>query len=90
MAAKEFTIDDLRRILRDAAGEPEGEVDLDSDILDVTFIDLGYDSVALLETSRRIELERSVELGDSTVNDAHTPRALLAVVNGQLGAAAAV
>jgi act minimal PKS acyl carrier protein len=86
MAAKEFTIDDLRRILRAAAGE----VDLDSDILDVTFIDLGYDSVALLETSRRIELERSVELGDSTVNDAHTPRALLAVVNGQLGAAAAV
>lgn len=91
MAAQEFTIDDLKRVLRAAAGEGEGEaVSLDSDILDVSFEELGYDSLALLETSRRIELEHGIELSDSMVTDAETPRALLAFVNKELGATASV
>jgi minimal PKS acyl carrier protein len=91
MAANEFTIDDLRRVLRESAGDAEDQaVSLDSDILDVTFADLGYDSLALLETSRRIELEHRIELADSMVTDAETPRSLLVFVNDSLGSRAAV
>lgn len=82
MANHEFTLDDLRRILRAAAGEDEG-LDLDGDILDAMFIDLGYDSLALLETAGRIERERGIQLHDSTITDARTPRTLLAAVNQQ-------
>ncbi|WP_433889453.1 acyl carrier protein [Streptomyces sp. CA-111067] len=81
----ELTIEDLKRILREAAGEDEG-IDLDGDILDLTFEDLGYDSLALLETGSRIEREHGIELEDTTVSEVDTPRALLAVVNGQLAA----
>jgi act minimal PKS acyl carrier protein len=83
MLTREFTIDDLRRVLRAAAGEVDG-VDLDADILDVPFDTLGYDSLALLETGSRIGRERGIELADSTISDAATPRALLASVNEQL------
>lgn len=85
MAGTELTIDDLKRILREAAGEEEG-IDLDGDILDVTFEDLGYDSLALLETGSRLEREHGIELEDTTITVAETPRALLAVVNEQLTA----
>ncbi|WP_327142186.1 acyl carrier protein [Nocardia sp. NBC_01327] len=75
-----FTLDDLTRILEEGSGAPE-EVDLASDILDLTFEDLGYDSLAMLETASRVEREFGVTLEDSTVIDANTPRALLAAVN---------
>jgi len=88
VAIREFTIDDLRRILRAAAGQDE-EVELDADILDLSFEELGYDSLALLETGGRIERERGIALADSTITDAATPRALLAVVNEHIAASAA-
>ncbi len=85
MSNHEITIDDLRRILRVAAGQDES-TDLDGDILDVTFNALGYDSLALLETAGRIEREwgGGSKLDDATIIDAQTPRALLAAVNEQL------
>ncbi|MET9219513.1 acyl carrier protein [Streptomyces sp. NPDC088197] len=85
MAGPELTIEDLKRILREAAGESEG-IDLDGDILDQTFEDLGYDSLALLETGSRIEREHGIELEDTSITVVETPRALLAVVNEQLAA----
>ena len=88
MALQEFTIEDLKTMLRAAAGEEDG-IDLDADILDVPFEELGYDSLALLETGSRIERERGIELPDSTVTEAETPRALLAVVNARLASAVA-
>ncbi|WP_225844533.1 acyl carrier protein [Streptomyces sp. HPF1205] len=84
----ELTIDDLKRILRAAAGEEEG-IDLDGDILDQTFENLGYDSLALLETGSIIEREHGIELEDTAVTVAETPRVLLSVVNEQLAAARA-
>ncbi|MGW4245268.1 acyl carrier protein [Nocardia sp. NPDC004722] len=75
-----FTLDDLTRILEEGSGAPEG-VDLASGILDRTFEDLGYDSLAMLETASRVEREFGVTLEDSTVVDATTPRAFLAAVN---------
>jgi act minimal PKS acyl carrier protein len=85
MAVRELTLDDLKRVLREAAGEEEG-IDLDGDVLDRTFDELGYDSLALLETSSRIEREHGIKLDDSVVTDATTPRQLLAVLNEQLTA----
>jgi act minimal PKS acyl carrier protein len=83
MPSPVFTIDDLTRILRDAAGADES-IDLDGDILDAGFDDLGYDSLALLETGLRIEREYGIELDDSTLTDAGTPRVLLAAVTARL------
>jgi act minimal PKS acyl carrier protein len=85
MAVQELTIEDLRSILRTAAGQDE-TIDLDGDILDLTFEELSYDSVALLEACGLIEREHEIELEDTTIADAQTPRALLAIVNAQLAA----
>ncbi|WP_330290078.1 acyl carrier protein [Streptomyces sp. NBC_00576] len=83
MSAREFTVDDLKRILREGAGADEG-VDLDGDILDTDFESLGYESLAMLETGSRIEREFGVMLDDDAVTDARTPRALIEAVNGVL------
>ncbi|MEU2228231.1 acyl carrier protein [Streptomyces sp. NPDC018347] len=83
MSKQEFTIDDLKRILREGAGADE-TVDLDGDILDTDFEELGYESLALLETGGRIEREFGITLDDDVFTDARTPRALLGVVSDQL------
>lgn len=82
MAQHEVTIEKLMRILHAAAGPGEGVAD--GDLLDTEFADLGYDSLALLEASSRIEQEYAVKLSDDAVASARTPRALLAVVNSSL------
>lgn len=83
MVTKEFTLDDLKRILREGAGADEA-VDLDGDILETQFEQLGYESLALLETGSRIEREYDITLDDSVLTDAETPRALIAAVNALL------
>ncbi|GJF22587.1 MULTISPECIES: acyl carrier protein [Streptomyces] len=82
-----FTLDDLRRILREAAGADEG-VDLDGDILGTEFEALGYESLALLETGGRIEREYGITLDDDTLAEARTPGELVDAVNARLTAAA--
>ncbi|CAL9310377.1 MULTISPECIES: acyl carrier protein [unclassified Streptomyces] len=86
MSTTEFTLADLKRILLESAGADE-ETDLDGDILDTTFTDLGYESLALLETGSRIEREYGITLEDSVLTDAATPRELIDAVNGRLVAA---
>jgi len=88
MATREFTANDLRRILLEGAGADEG-VDLDGDILDVRFEALGYESLALLETGSRIEREYGITLDEDALAVANTPRALIATVNSQLRMATA-
>ncbi|MET9535811.1 MULTISPECIES: acyl carrier protein [unclassified Streptomyces] len=87
MAIQNFTLDDLKRILLEGAGEGEG-VSLDGDILDTDFEKLGYESLALLETGGRIEREYDIELDDSALTEAATPRELVDIVNSHLGAVA--
>jgi act minimal PKS acyl carrier protein len=89
MSTTPFTLDDLRRILLEAAGEEEG-VDLTGDIIDTEFQALGYESLALLETGSRIEREYDISLEDSALTDAVTPRGLIDIVNEQLSAAQSV
>jgi act minimal PKS acyl carrier protein len=80
---KELTLDTLIAILRTSAGEEE-DIDLGGDITDVSFTDLGYDSLAMLETTGRIQLEYGVQLDDDALASADTPRLFLAAVNQAL------
>ncbi|MEV5903039.1 acyl carrier protein [Streptomyces sp. NBC_00015] len=88
MAATEFTLPDLRTILLEAAGTDE-DVDLDGDIADLDFQDLGYESLALLETAGRIERAYGISLDEEAFTEARTPRALIDLVNSHLSAARA-
>ncbi|WP_306318227.1 MULTISPECIES: acyl carrier protein [unclassified Streptomyces] len=83
MSDSRFTLDDLKRILREGAGADE-ETDLDADILDTEFELLGYDSLALLETGSRIELAYGVVLDEAVLPKASTPRAFIDLVNSLL------
>ncbi|MGQ4730225.1 MULTISPECIES: acyl carrier protein [Streptomyces] len=76
----QLTLDALRTILIACAGEDDG-IDLSGDILDVTFEDLGYDSLALMESASRIEREFGVSLSDDDIDETLTPRRLLDLVN---------
>ncbi|MFI0421587.1 actinorhodin polyketide synthase [Spongiactinospora gelatinilytica] len=75
-----MTLDDLRRIMVACAGEDE-HVDLAGDIIDRTFAELGYDSLAVMETAARIEGEFGVKIPDEQVPELATPRALLDCVS---------
>ncbi|MFA7761410.1 acyl carrier protein [Streptomyces sp. NPDC048723] len=74
-----MTIDDLRRILTACAGMDES-VNLDGDILDTPFTDLGYDSLALMETASRIKEEFGITISDEEIAVVETPRLLLKAV----------
>lgn len=75
-----MNIDDLRRILVECAGD-DGTGSLDGDILDVAFADLGYDSLALMETASRIKQEFGVVILDEDIATVETPRVLLRIVS---------
>lgn len=77
----ELTIARLREIMRECAGQDES-VDFDGEIMDRSFADLGYDSLAVLETAARIEREFHVELAEDAVSEIETPRELVDLVNG--------
>ncbi|WP_129308652.1 acyl carrier protein [Streptomyces sp. L2] len=78
-----MTLNELTALLRECAGEAEG-VDLDGDVLDVPLAELGYDSLAVLQTTGHIEREYDIQLSDDTLAEADTPRLLLAYINESL------
>ncbi|GHF65826.1 acyl carrier protein [Streptomyces thermodiastaticus] len=80
-----LTLEALVRILRESAGEDEG-VDLGGDIADTAFTDLGYDSLALLETLGRVQRDYGVTLDDDLLATAQTPRQFLDAVNEVIAA----
>ncbi|MFD7666456.1 acyl carrier protein [Streptomyces sp. NPDC059788] len=82
-----MTLKELTTLLRECAGVDEG-VDLDGDVLDVPFDDLGYDSLAVLQTTGVIERDYGIQLPDDTVAEASTPRLLLEFINACLDAEA--
>ncbi|KOX23561.1 MULTISPECIES: acyl carrier protein [unclassified Streptomyces] len=88
MAAQELiTLQDIVRALRAAAGAGDG-ADLDGDVADVTFGELGYDSIAVLETIGALEREYGFSLGDEAVQEAQTPGQLLRLVAEATGSVA--
>lgn len=80
---KQMALQDLTSIMREAAGEDDSAA-LDGDILDTPFSDLGYDSIAILETAGQIQVTYEVVLDDDSVFGAETPRELIALVNANL------
>jgi len=78
-----FTMADLVRVMRAAAGEDEA-INLDGDILGVSFADLGYDSLAVMETASQVEREFGVSLPEETMAAIETPKDFVELVNGQL------
>lgn len=80
-----ITMARLVDILRESAGEDEA-VDLDGDVLDTPFTDLGYDSLALYNTVGRVEREYRIRLPEDLVGDSTTPRDLIDAVNGAVTA----
>ena len=77
---KTLTIDRLREIMRGCAGENES-IDLNGDIGEISFMDLGYDSLALLEMASNLEREFDVTLEDDSMTGDETPNALIHLVN---------
>ncbi|MER5326836.1 acyl carrier protein [Streptosporangium roseum] len=80
-----FTLDDLKEVMRVCAGVTDS-VDLDSDIADVTFADLGYDSLAVLEMAAKLQNHLGVVIPDDVAEQLPTPRALAEYVNVRLAA----
>lgn len=75
-----MTIDDIRRLLRESAGVDES-VDIDGDIGDTDFALLGYDSLAVLELTARIEQQYGVKIREEEVGELTTPDSIVAYVN---------
>lgn len=75
-----MTLTDLRRVLAENAGEIDG-VQLDESLLDTDFDEIGYDSLALMESAAAITDEYGVQVPDETLADLRTPRQFLEFVN---------
>lgn len=69
--------------MRECAGEDEAALPLEQ-AAEQPFDELGYDSLALLETHARIRHDFGVELSDDEVGEIKTPRELVDYVNTQL------
>jgi len=78
-----FTLDELRTIMRDSAGVDES-VDLDADIADVPFEDLGYDSLAVLELTSKVSQRYAISVPDDAVAELTTPGRAVQRVNDWL------
>jgi minimal PKS acyl carrier protein len=81
--SQQLCLDDLTTLLRECAGQDEA-VDLAADVLDTPFTELGYDSLAILQTTGRIERDYQLVLDEEAVTEAETPRRYLALVNEAL------
>ncbi|CDR02673.1 acyl carrier protein [Streptomyces iranensis] len=81
----EFNLVRLSQLLREH-GEQDASVDVDlaGNIEDITFEDLGIDSLALFNTFVQIEREYTVELSYDVAVDAETPGELVKLVNEKL------
>jgi act minimal PKS acyl carrier protein len=82
----QLTFEDLMAVIRECAGESEAG-GVGAEAQDTDFDDLGYDSLALMETAARLQRDYGVELPDETVVDIRTPRQLLDLLNSKLAPA---
>ncbi|MEQ4723353.1 acyl carrier protein [Nonomuraea sp. B19D2] len=78
-----FTVEDLKVTMIECAGAAEN-VNLGDDISEVPFVDLGYDSLAVLEVTAKLQNHLGVVIPDDVVEQLPTPRALADYVNVRL------
>lgn len=79
----EMTIDDLIEVLNNSMGDQD-PIAPAGDPADVKFIELGYDSLTMLNALQRIERRFRIDLGETVVSEAETPRQLVDRVNTAL------
>ncbi|WP_336053789.1 acyl carrier protein [Streptomyces sp. CA2R101] len=82
-----ITLSKLQDIMRECAGEDDAAPSMEESA-HLSFEDLGYDSLALLETQSRISQEYGVALPEEDLADIRTPQALVEYVNGRIAQAA--
>lgn len=78
-----FSLDDLRNLMRACAGIDES-VDLGGDIGGHTFEELGYDSLAVLEVTAKIQNTLGVVITDDAAQELTTPDLLVDYVATRL------
>ncbi|MCU1648086.1 MAG: Actinorhodin polyketide synthase acyl carrier protein [Nocardia sp.] len=78
-----MTITELRRILVESAGG-EDIPELNGDIAALDFEQLGYDSLALIETASQIQRDFGVTIPEEQLIDVKTPQELIDIVNSEL------
>ena len=83
----ELTFDELKGFLLRAVGEDDS-VDLSGDILDAPLSGLGFDSLAVIDTTSKVEQHYGIKLSEEDASDITTPREFLKAVNNALSAAA--
>jgi minimal PKS acyl carrier protein len=82
---RSFTVDDLKRIMLGCAGMDDA-VEFDGTTSDVSYAELGYDSLAILEIQSNIQQQFGVPLGDDVLGYMRTPADTVSYVNKLLGA----
>jgi minimal PKS acyl carrier protein len=82
----QLTLQGLQDIMRECAGEEESAKPFDQ-AADESFDDLGYDSIALLETQSRVSQDYGVEISEEDLADLTTPREFVDHLNAMLTAA---
>lgn len=80
---RHLTVRELADILRLCAGEDEFAEQLEQ-VAHQPFDELGYDSLALLETGARIRRDYGVALSEEDLGQVKTPQQLVDVVNALL------
>jgi acyl carrier protein len=83
----ELTLEKLWTTLAECAGEADGTA-ADADTRDVEFQLLGYDSIALMEITSRLERDHGIRFEDDAVGKSTTPQMLLDMVNRAIADAA--
>jgi minimal PKS acyl carrier protein len=83
--SKMMSIDDLRGILIACAGGDDLDA-LHGDISGMSFEELGYDSLALIETAAKLKLEHGVTIPDEEITEVGTPNELLSLINDRIAA----
>lgn len=77
-----ITLRELQTVMREFVWE--GDWESFERAPDRTFEELGYDSLALLETNTRLKRDHGVELPDEDLTASTTPRRFLELVNALL------
>lgn len=80
---RQITVPELQVILRQCAGEDATAQPLQL-AADQPFDELGYDSLALMETQARIKQDFGADLPDDAVDQTTTPQQLVDIVNSLL------
>lgn len=81
-----ITLQGLEIIMREFSWEDASAQSLEQ-APDQTFEELGYDSLARLETYSRIKRDYGVEMSEDELGEIRTPRELVDLVNTRLNAA---